>query len=210
MILRLDNTGNRAKQILRRGGKRKHPMAFQLTKADDRVRVVEISRVSNVLCDLGRGQIGLFLTKITVQLRTRCLSLGKSAGAIDRVQVRRGKRPARTVPDNDVRTLFAQQMRQHGQECRMRRRGFLRLHGRDKICLDDHAHSPPDPFQSVKGRKRLAQRTLTDSLGVIFAAHDRNIHASLPLFSLSLLKQAQNVKPQFQRFMRGLSVRPSR
>ena len=146
--------------------------AFQLTKADDRVRAVEISRVSNVLCDLGRGQIGLFLTKITVQLRTRCLSLGKSAGAIDRVQMRRGIRPARTVPDNDVRTLFAQQMRQHGQEGRMRRRGFLRLHGRDKICLDDHAHSPPDPFQSAKGRKRLAQCALTDGLGVIFAAHN--------------------------------------
>ena len=74
MILRFDCAGDRTEKILRRGRQGEHAVALELAEADDGIRIVQIGRISNVLCHARIRQVGLPLGKVPVERAARLLN----------------------------------------------------------------------------------------------------------------------------------------
>ena len=179
MILRLDRAGDRTEKILRRSGKGEHAVALELAEADDGIGVVQIGRVGNVLCHARVRQVGLPLGKVPVERAARLLDGRKAAGTVDGVQMPRCIGTAWAVAHDDGRAAPDERLRQDPQQHRMGRCGPLRLHGRDKVDLDDNAHAFFHPVQPTKRGERLCERSSAFFRVIAFAGNNRNIDSHI-------------------------------
>ena len=179
VVFRLHRAGNDTKVVFDGVRHAHHAVGLELAEVDDRVGSVEIGGIGEFLCADGLRERSVALREVLIELRAGGFAVMHAADVIYVVQVRGRIESAGAVSEKDACAAFPQHFRQLAKKHWVRRGRLLRLHGRDKVDLDDNVHALFDPVEPTKRGERLRERSSAFFRVIAFAGNNRNIDSHI-------------------------------
>ncbi|MPM49679.1 hypothetical protein SDC9_96409 [bioreactor metagenome] len=175
VIFALAHARHRTEEVFTGAGICHESVGFNLTQADDGVRLDQIVGDLKFLCAHGVG-IGNFRDrKILVEGCARLKNLTHAGAAVYGGEIGRRKRPAGAVAQHDLRAALDEQFAKRRRNLRVYGRRALRLDAHHQVCLDRDLHARYNPVQTPDWRERGDQRRLYLRRIIGFTADDRDV-----------------------------------